>query len=77
MATDFVARHTDEELAQALKKRAASHGHSAEAEHREILRTALQRPRPRSFLEVLSMIPDVEEDSDLDRHSLEKQRQER
>jgi antitoxin FitA len=77
MATNLVVRNIDEELAQALKERAASHGRSAEAEHREILRMALQRPRRRSFLEVLSMIPDVGEDSDFDRHSFDKQRQER
>jgi plasmid stability protein len=77
MATNLVVRNIDEELAQALKERAASHGRSAEAEHREILRIALQRPRRRSFLEVLSMIPDVGEDSDFNRHSLDKQPQER
>ena len=77
MATNLVVRNIDEELAQALKERAASHGRSAEAEHREILRMALQRPRRRSFLEVLSMIPDVGEDSDFDRHLVDKQQQER
>jgi plasmid stability protein len=77
VATNFVVRSIDEELAQALKEQAALHGRSAEAEHREILRMALQRSPRRSFLEVLSMIPDAGEDSDFDRHSLDKPRQER
>ena len=77
MATNLVVRNIDDELAQALKERAASHGRSAEAEHREILRMALQRPRRRSFLDVLSLIPDVGEDSDFDRHSVDKKRQKR
>lgn len=34
-------RNLDEELVRRLKQRAARHGRSAEAEHREILRSAL------------------------------------
>lgn len=35
-------RNVDDELVVRLKQRAAEHGRSAEAEHREILRTALK-----------------------------------
>ena len=64
MATNLVVRNVDEDVALALKKLAASHGRSAEAEHREILRTVLQRPKRRSVAEVLSSMPNVGEDTD-------------
>lgn len=41
-------RNLDDELVQALKQRAARHGRSAEAEHREILRVALSGERHRA-----------------------------
>jgi plasmid stability protein len=50
----------------ALKKQAAAHGRSAEAEHREILRTTLKRPPRRSVAEVLAGMPNVGEDADFD-----------
>ena len=37
----LTVRKLDESLVQALKRRAAAHGRSAEAEHRMILRQAL------------------------------------
>ena len=64
VATNLVVRNVDEDVALALKQLAASHGRSAEAEHREILRTVLQRPKRRSVAEVLSSMPNVGEDSD-------------
>ena len=64
MATNLVVRNVDEEIALALKQQAASHGRSAEAEHREILKSVLQRPRRRSVAEVLSRLPNVGEDAD-------------
>jgi antitoxin FitA len=64
VATNLVVRNVDEDVALALKQLAASHGRSAEAEHREILRTVLQRPKRRSVVEVLSSMPNVGEDSD-------------
>lgn len=64
MATNLVVRNVDEDVALALKQMAASHGRSAEAEHREILKAALQRPKRRSFADVLSSMPDVGEDAD-------------
>lgn len=64
MATNLVVRNVDEDVALALKQMAAAHGRSAEAEHREILRTVLQRPKRRSVAEVLSNMPNVGEDAD-------------
>ena len=64
MATNLVVRNIEEDIALALKQLAASHGRSAEAEHREILKSVLQRPKRRSVAEVLSSMPNVGEDSD-------------
>lgn len=66
MATNLVVRQIEEALALALKQRAAANGRSAEAEHREILRSALQRPQRRSLADVLANMPDVGEDADFD-----------
>ena len=66
MATNLVVRNVDAEVALALKQLAASHGRSAEAEHREILKSALQRPKRRSVAEVFANMPNVGEDSDFD-----------
>jgi plasmid stability protein len=67
MATNLVVRNVEEGVALALKQRAAEHGRSAEAEHREILRNALLRPPRRSFADVLATMPDVGEDEDFAR----------
>ena len=64
MATNLIVRNVGEDVALALKQQAASHGRSAEAEHREILRKVLQRPKRRSVAEVLSSMPDVGVDAD-------------
>jgi plasmid stability protein len=64
VATNLVVRNVDEDVALALKQLAALHGRSAEAEHREILRTVLQRPKRRSVAEVLSSMPNAGEDAD-------------
>ena len=66
MAT-LIVRGIDEALVQALKQRAAKHGRSAEGEHREILASALRRPRKRRLAEVLAAIPDVGKDEDFER----------
>ena len=58
-------RNVPEELALALKLRAARHGRSAEAEHREILRGALTEDAGHaSFKAFLGSIPDVGFDED-------------
>ena len=64
MATNLVVRNVEEDVALALKQRAALHGRSAEAEHREILKQALQRPKRRSLADVLLSMPDVGTDAD-------------
>ena len=47
----LIVRNLDDDLVARLKRRAAEHGHSAEAEHREILRQALAE-ECRSFKEL-------------------------
>ena len=64
---NLLVRGIDGALVEALKARAVAHGRSAEAEHREILATALRRPRKRSFAGVLASMPDVGDDSDFER----------
>ena len=64
---DLLVRGVDEAVVRALKKRAGAHGRSAEAEHREILASALARPRKRSFAEVLASMPNVGTDADFER----------
>ena len=60
----LIVRNIDHVLVDLLKRRAAEHGRSAEAEHREILRTALQPRSSGSLKEHLLEMPDVGEDSD-------------
>ena len=56
----------DAELVLALQRRAAQHGCSAEAKHRQILRDALAGDlRPTSFKEFLSAMPNMGEDADV------------
>ena len=49
----LIVRILEPEVVDALKQRAARRGHSAEAEHREILREALGRTRRRRPLKQL------------------------
>ncbi len=67
MATNLVVRNVEEDVALALKQVAAAHGRSAEAEHREILKSALMRPKRRSLADVFSSMPNVGEDADFAR----------
>jgi antitoxin FitA len=64
---DLLVRGVDDVLVKELKKRAGANGRSAEAEHREILATALTGLRKRSFAEVLASIPAVGRDEDFER----------
>ena len=64
MATNLVVRNVEEDVTLALKQRAALHGRSAEAEHREILKQALHRPKRRSFADALRDMPNVGTDAD-------------
>ncbi len=64
----LIVRSIDDELVRRLKIRAAHHGRSAEAEHREILREALQpRAEGKSIKAWLLDMPDVGEDEDFGR----------
>jgi plasmid stability protein len=59
-------RNLEEALVEALKIRAARHGRSAEAEHRELLREALLRRAQTSLKDHLLAMPDVGNDADLE-----------
>ena len=64
----LIVRHLDPELVQRLRIRAAQHGRSMEAEHREILRQALLAPELGGTLKALLLaMPFVGEDADFAR----------
>jgi antitoxin FitA len=65
----LVVRGLEEEVVRALRLRAAEHGRSVEAEHREILRQALLPAETgrRSIKEFLLSMPNVGEDADFER----------
>jgi plasmid stability protein len=66
--TQLIVRNLEEEVVLELKLRAARHGRSAEAEHREILRQALLPAGERkSIKDFLLAMPDVGEDADFER----------
>jgi plasmid stability protein len=54
MPTNLHVRNLDDELVAKLKRRAARHGRSAEAEHREILQQALSAEVEPSFWDLAS-----------------------
>ncbi|HEY0483340.1 MAG TPA: hypothetical protein VGD37_37725 [Kofleriaceae bacterium] len=60
----LIVRNIDQVIVDLLKRRAAAHGRSAEAEHREILRTALQPRSAVSLKDHLLAMPDVGDDAD-------------
>jgi plasmid stability protein len=64
----LLVRNIESDVVRELKVRAARHGHSAEEEHRQILREAL-RPKglAKSFKELLLEMPDVGSDRDFER----------
>ena len=61
MPGSLVVRDLDNELIVRLKRRAARHGRSAEAEHREILRRALSSEVEPSFLELAARLRELTE----------------
>ncbi|CAG9164942.1 hypothetical protein LMG23992_00088 [Cupriavidus laharis] len=61
---NLLVRNVDDSLVQRLRELAASHGRSAEAEHREILAKALGGTRRKNLAEVLMSMPNVGEDAD-------------
>lgn len=56
MPASLHVRNLDDELVARLKRRAARHGRSAEAEHREILRQALSQEPDASFDELAAQL---------------------
>ena len=62
----LIVRNLDDDLVRRLRQRAASHGRSAEEEHRVILRAAL---RSHDLADHLVAIPDVGDDRDFERQT--------
>jgi len=62
----LIVRNLDPALVDALKKRAAEHGRSTEAEHREILRDALRARRSSSLKAQLLQMPQLGSDADFE-----------
>jgi plasmid stability protein len=64
----LIVRDLASEVVRELKIRAAQHGHSAEEEHRQILREALGPKGPgQSLKEMLLAMPNAGEDRDFER----------
>jgi plasmid stability protein len=72
---DLIVRRLDPRIVDALKRRAASNGRSAEAEHRALLESVLLNPVRRSFAGALAAIPNVGRDEDFERLEDEVQSQ--
>lgn len=64
---NLVVRNLDPCIVDALKRRAAKNGRSAEAEHRALLEELLLRPKGKSFAEALVSMPNVGDDEDFER----------
>lgn len=62
----LIVRNIEDELVDALKKRAAENGRSAEAEHRELLRASLLNRQNRNLKQHLLEMPDVGDDLDFE-----------
>ena len=63
----LIVRNLEEQVVQALRERAARHGRSAEAEHRELLRAALLGPPAEDPKAVLLAMPEAGDDEDFER----------
>jgi antitoxin FitA len=71
----LVVRNVAPEVVARLKRRAAEHGRSAEAEHRKILEVALfDTSGGRSFKALLAEMPDVGDDADYERRPSRRRR---
>jgi len=64
---NLIVRNIDDKIVKSLKRRAAKHGCSAEAEHRRILEQALIKTRRKTLAEVLASMPDAGRDEDFKR----------
>lgn len=71
---NLIVRNLDDRIVQALKRRAAEHGRSAEAEHRAILESALVKTRRRTLAQALAAMPQVGKDEDFERKQNERTR---
>lgn len=64
----LIVRNLEDDVVEALKARAAAHGRCAEAEHWEILRTALMGPTAgKSLWDWLASMPDDGHEGDFER----------
>lgn len=63
----LIVRNLPPEIVSRLKRRAAEHSRSAEAEHREILVQALLGEERGSLKDLLGRMPDVGLDQDFER----------
>ena len=70
----LMVRNLPDDLVRALKQRAAKRNRSAEQEHREILKAALQGPRRKPLAEVLASMPNVGTDADFAREQTDRRR---
>jgi antitoxin FitA len=70
----LMVRNLPDELVRALKQRAAKRNRSAEQEHREILKAALQGPRRRPLADLLASMPNVGTDADFARDQTDRRR---
>ena len=62
----LIVRSIEAAVVEALKREAAKHGRSAEAEHREILRHHLLKAPKRTLKAHLLAMPEVGEDRDFE-----------
>jgi antitoxin FitA len=70
MTITLILHDVSDEDVLALNQLAASAGKTAEAMHLDILKSALQHPKRRSFADVLASMPNVGEDADFDSRNL-------
>jgi plasmid stability protein len=62
----LIVRKISRTIVDALKRRAAAHGRSTEAEHRALLEETLLKNRGRSFKEHLLAMPPAGDDADFE-----------
>jgi plasmid stability protein len=70
----LIVRRLELDIVRRLRARAARHGRSAEAEHREILRRALGKAPDRSLGELILAMPKVGSDADFARRREKRRR---
>lgn len=74
IVAQLMVRNLPDELVRALKQRAAKRNHSAEQEHREILKAALKGPQRKPLADVLASMPNVGTDADFAREQADRRR---